>query len=110
MKFGSAPGTAAVEADVVAAKVTALRTANDMPEPGHVDVLRRVLRDPSGTGGSSWLWCGARRCWAGTSIAVLVLVTSLTVLPVTHWVAAVDRIVYRWVVEMRFTDLYANSI
>jgi len=69
--------------------VSALRTANDVPEPRHIDVLGAILGNPPCSGRRARFRSRAR-CWRLRSpIAVLVLVASLAVLPVAHWVAAV---------------------
>jgi len=101
VKLGTAPRTSIVEPDVLRRQVPALGAADDVPEPGHVDVLRAVLRDPAGSRGSTWFRRGPRPGWARCPVAVVVLVASLAVLPVTHWVAAVARIVYRGGLEGR---------
>jgi hypothetical protein len=58
VKLGAALGAATVEPDIVASQVSALRTADDVPEAGHVDVLGRILGDSPRSGGGARLRAG----------------------------------------------------
>ena len=67
-----------------AAEVSALRAANHMPKPGHVDIFGTVLRDSASSGWGARFRRGSRRRRTRRPVAVLVLVAPLAVLPVTH--------------------------
>jgi len=100
VKLGTALRTSIGEPDVFRRQMPALGAAHDVPEPGHIDVLGAVLRDPARSCGSTWFRRRTGPGGAWCPVAVVVLIPSLAVLPVTHSFGAVARIVYRGGLEI----------
>src|SRR5688572_26366065 len=95
VEIHAAARTAAVEADVTRDDGPALRTANDLAIPRHVDVAGAILRDTARASGRARFGCGPLGFRGCRSIPVVVLIPPLTVLPVAHQVAVASAIVYR---------------
>ena len=86
MEFSSAPGTAAVEANIGLDDRAALRTPNDLAKARHVDIARSVLGNPARAGRSAGLRRRSRRfrLRLRLAIAIVILIAAQAVFAVAH--------------------------